>query len=140
MLCYFLQGLGQKLLIFFVARDDKGVVDLWVELMRQGLFEFPFFLDLLGLLHDPPGLAEGDDADDDNNRRLEGEIDEHEDAEFLIDDLEPEGAKEHGDPADDIEGGDDDFVLVIVLEILEIHAVEIISINKKYCCSKYLDL
>ena len=116
------------------------MVDLWVELMRQGCIEFPFFFDLLGLLHNPPGLAEGDDADEDNNGGLEGEIDEHEDAEFLIDDLEPEGADKHGDPADDIEGGDDDLVLIVVLEILEIHAVEIISINKKYCCHKYLQL
>lgn len=67
MFCYFLQGLGQQLLIFFVIGDDKGVVYLWVELMCQGLFEFPLFLDLLCFLHDPSGLTEGDDADEDNN-------------------------------------------------------------------------
>ena len=92
-----------------------------IELMCDGLIEFQFFFHFLCFFHGGVELEESDDGDVEDDEGLEGEIDENEDANFLIEYLQVEGPYEHEDPVEDVESGDDDFVLVVVLEIFHIH-------------------
>jgi len=87
------------------------------------------FLKSFCSVEDSCGFGEVDDGDDEEDEGLDRDVDEDADAYFLIEDLEGEGSNEHGQPIEDVHGGDDDFILVVVLEVLQVHQLKF---NKIY--------
>ena len=87
----------------------------------DGVTELMFFFDLLCFFEGFPELEVVDDGDDEDDDGLDGEVEEDDDAVLLVGDLDEVGPEEHEDPAHYVDGWLDDFVLVVVFEVLEVH-------------------
>ena len=76
--------------------------------------------------------CDGDDRKQDDN--LEIEVNEKEDADSLINNIKEDWAKEHGDPAANVNSRDDKLEFCEALEVSDVHVV----VNKyKYVKSIY---
>jgi len=85
-------------------------------LYRNFLFQF------LRPVHQSKRLVCRTDPYNQRHCRLDAEIDDCDDANLLILDLDEGGPHEHERPVDDVDEGDEELVLEIVLEVVDVHA------------------
>lgn len=86
----------------------------------SSLVDFLFF-HLFGPIQDPPIFEVGQHCYSNQDERFGSEVEQEEDTYFLVDDLKTEGPCKHHDPSYDVNSRNDQFVLIVMPEILHIH-------------------
>lgn len=119
--CQFIHGLSQQFFVFLVVGNDKSIENVGVDLPEIPSPVDFFPLHLFSSLEYPPVFEESEHCDSDEDEGLDGEVEDEEDTNFLVDDREAEGPCEHHHPSEDVNARNQQLVFVVVPEILHVH-------------------